>query len=637
LALLVALVVDAAGASAAQGSVAYLHIEANEGGSSGGHAALELGRRVYHFQRHEDGLLRLESQETRRFVHLYGGLQNRAIHRFEVATPAAVRERLERAFSRRALVEEAHAALLDELRRDRELLEALAAGDPAVLSVPAAGYFDVGSGTDDAALASLRAAVAARRGPGFAAARARALREEIGALEPPEPGSLGFEPRLDVHPPPVPSLSRAASRRAAAIAAYEVLERAAPLRSDALFAPEGRTWRLSAGERAALARLAERLEGDLARLATRSVRSDVGWPLLVGMARLAALREAAGRGRLVFLDGFPADAPALPAHRFRPAAARGLDAVARQELRVARRRLVAARDPGERELLALESAAARLFELERGLREGSFVRVHEGPLVPSRPRAVELELARLAPGQAVAARDRARRREEELRSAVAELLGYRLLTRNCVTEIFHWIDEALAPDGDAPARAAASRAALGGHVAGSAFPTFIPFASARAAARHWHPVRVRRIPSHREAALAALRAREPDLLVALRESNVLTSSVYTPHPDDSPFLFFTAESGALRPVLGAANLATGVLATALGLPAAPFDGGARLRRGLRAVAASLPELLFVSIRKGSFDFVAPATGWYASEGPWTTHSPSPRTSSAPRDSRRPPR
>ena len=39
--------------------IEYLSVEANEGGSSGGHAAIRFDDTVYHFQHHAPGVLRL--------------------------------------------------------------------------------------------------------------------------------------------------------------------------------------------------------------------------------------------------------------------------------------------------------------------------------------------------------------------------------------------------------------------------------------------------------------------------------------------------------------------------------------------------------------------------------------------------
>jgi len=61
---------------------------------------------------------------------------------------------------------------------------------------------------------------------------------------------------------------------------------------------------------------------------------------------------------------------------------------------------------------------------------------------------------------------------------------------------------------------------------------------------------------------------------------------------------------AARPLFGAANVLTGLGATVAGMIALPVDGGKTLWAGLKGVVFSLPELFFVNIRKGSFDYVA---------------------------------
>jgi hypothetical protein len=42
-----------------------------------------------------------------------------------------------------------------------------------------------------------------------------------------------------------------------------------------------------------------------------------------------------------------------------------------------------------------------------------------------------------------------------------------------------------------------------------------------------------------------------------------------------------------------------------GLPLLPFDRGDTLVAGVRGAVFSLPELAFVNLRKGSFDYVPP--------------------------------
>jgi hypothetical protein len=92
------------------------------------------------------------------------------------------------------------------------------------------------------------------------------------------------------------------------------------------------------------------------------------------------------------------------------------------------------------------------------------------------------------------------------------------------------------------------------------------------------------------------------MVVALRESNTLTSPVYEPNPQDSFFLFF-ADAVAVRPLLGGVNLVAGLGASAAGLALLPFDGGHALLSGMKGALFSLPELAFVNLRKGTFDYV----------------------------------
>jgi hypothetical protein len=98
-----------------------------------------------------------------------------------------------------------------------------------------------------------------------------------------------------------------------------------------------------------------------------------------------------------------------------------------------------------------------------------------------------------------------------------------------------------------------------------------------------------------------MRQDENALWVFLRESNVVTSTLYRVQPRDSIFLFFTDDLVAPRPLFGAVNLVTGLAASAIGLTTWPLDGGETLWAGLRGTLFSLPELVFHNIRKGSFE------------------------------------
>jgi hypothetical protein len=188
----------------------------------------------------------------------------------------------------------------------------------------------------------------------------------------------------------------------------------------------------------------------------------------------------------------------------------------------------------------------------------------------------------------------ARSREQAWREALRAAFGYHLVTRNCVTELFATLAAELGEEG--------ARQVLGGPAEPPGPLRFVPFASYDAVLGSWRVAERWHEPGLRRARLAALYARENDLRVYLREASTLTSTVYRREPGDPFFLFFTDDAALLRPLLGAANLAAALAHSALGVARLPFDRGETLRDGLESAAYSLPELAFVSVRKGTMRY-----------------------------------
>jgi hypothetical protein len=147
---------------------------------------------------------------------------------------------------------------------------------------------------------------------------------------------------------------------------------------------------------------------------------------------------------------------------------------------------------------------------------------------------------------------------------------------------------------------------LGGRVSLDGSLSFIPFLSAAAVDAHLAVAETAELPSYRLDRVARLEAAHGRLGTWLREGNTLTSTIYRRNPDDSFFVFFTDDTVALRPILGAVNLVAAAGASVVGLATLPLDHGARLRAALRGALFSLPELAFVNIRKGSFTHIDPS-------------------------------
>jgi hypothetical protein len=617
--------------AAAGRTIDYLYVDASEAGGSGGHSAIRFGNQVFHFQWTASGLLGVSREDFASFRRHYGLLENRTIRIIQIPVSEETFDLVHGHFARRRLIQHQHTRTRDSLSADRRLLQTMQAihrGEPASpLSVEGAGYFYRGGpsredgGAPSAAIEDLRARIGATHGPGFLGDRRAGVQQQLAALDP----ALIVPPDMDVSleraPPAVYGFAQRYQDAAAAGLALEVIRSGrGPLAESYLGTGPAR---VALGESDVLAvdALMETLTGSLVRL-VRSDRPDWGPALLVGLARLAALDESRRTGSWVFLDLFPADAPRLSRRRLRnrPGLLTALRREARADFDRARARVLVPRATAEgfRELdfAELEGAGNRLLEALAAERDERGPRLLHGRRASPRSAAMTDVIVAPRVGEIVDEQlALAAAREADYAAHLERLYGYQLVTRNCVTEIFREIDRALAgsapaDEGNGASRALthsspanareASRQRLGGHLEMSGL-RFIPAVSAAAAAETYPASQTIEIPSHRRASLERLARDEPFLSVFLRESNVITSTLYDRQPADSYFLFFTDDAVAMRPLFGAANVLTGLGAAVAGVFVLPFDRGTTLWSGLKGIAFSLPELVFVNLRKGSFD------------------------------------
>jgi hypothetical protein len=591
--------------------VDYLYINASEGSASGGHVALRFGDQVFHFEHRPPGLLVLARARFERFRHLYGDLENRTIQVSRIEVSDETYDVLLTQFSRRHVVQRQRLEGLAATRDDRKLLEALR--DRDVVAIDGLGLFadaaDAGADAADRApaLDALRARIDARHGPGFIADRIAELTARLTALEP-----EGAPPTVaadDEMRPPSYGFAARFHDMSQALAALDVLDAARRLRPDAIRSGSAGL-SLKPGEAARLTRLADALEESLVRLMD-STRPDWGLSMLVGMARLVVLRETIETARWRFLDAFADHATVLPPIRTarRRTHLRTIREDNRRELETARESLLAAVDVRdefpESDYARLESAANRWLEVGEALDEGRPLRVQAGVLLPGRPgrpaagRTPSYDAVGLTRAAETAAREEAR-----LGAALERDYPYNVVTRNCVSEIFREVDLALGRAARTESEAAIREESirrLGGHVAMVGSLNFVPQMSALVVENTYAVAEQLRFASYRDRRLAEMRRDENPVWVFLRESNVVTSTVYRVQPRDSIFLLFTDDLVAPRPLFGAVNLVTGLAASAVGLPMLPVDRGETLWAGLRGVIFSLPELVFQNIRKGSFE------------------------------------
>ncbi len=588
-------------------AVDFVYADANEGGASGGHSAVRFDDQVFHFE-YSPPVVRLRRDYFDGLQYRYTVLDNRSLKIRRVPVTPDTYQLLLDEFTRRYFDQARDLRTHATLVADRQLLEAMQAHrrghvTAAPLLLDGVGFFfdeaQLSAAPSDAErapaapiLSKLRDRVVQTYGPGFVPQALDQILREL--LE------------LDLAAPGVSDRYRDGI---ATLLALEVLRDARPLRADGYAGGGAGGPLLDSTELETITVLSSALEASLVRL-VHSSRPDRGFPLLVGMARLAALDQTRQTGRWTFLDSFSRDAvvisPAEVARR--PAVTRELLEEAAADFATTRARLSAgALDDGsfpEATFAGFEAAGNRMLEITGALNGRRPMRMPFGLGVPSRSAPFPALLVPAVDTEVLAAASAlAKERETAHDAKLRGLYGYNVVTRNCVTEIFRTIDAALvagAPPG-AEARDASIRR-LGGHVDVDGTLNFIPAAADEAVRSAYAVSETIELPSYRLARLAQMYRRENPLRVYLRESNTVTSTLYQRNPDDSAFLFFTDDALPIRPILGALNFVTGFGVSAAGLVMVGVDRGDTLWAGLRGMLFSLPELVFFNIRKGSVPY-----------------------------------
>ena len=370
--------------------LAWTYVEANTGGSSGGHVALRVGETTYHIQQSADGLYELNRDEWETFRHTYAGLQNRTLAVAELDVSEADRERVEMRLAKAYVAQRAELEQRERRALDLAWLEAWRSGRAPP---PLAGAGLLAPGLVDPDAEALRAHVAAELGERF-------LDDELGRVEvrladyAPERGELeGLRETLLLH------------------TALVALDDASRVSEQALLPLSGDLAEpLSPAERRGAERFAEAQRDAVIQL-LRSRRPDRGRALLLALARYQALARSGTSGRLVLLDAY-AGADAFPPESERPQAATlaKLAAELGPLLRSGRTKVLTRRDFDEMQYNLLEVGAGIWREYERGAR-GEPVRKLPRHALPAAARTLEF-----APAQADAAQ------------LAAEHLGGQLLT-----------------------------------------------------------------------------------------------------------------------------------------------------------------------------------------------------------------
>ncbi|MGR9087997.1 MAG: hypothetical protein ACU841_13105 [Gammaproteobacteria bacterium] len=625
----------------------YLYIEASEGNSSGGHVAIQFDQAIYHFQYIDPGLIRLFKRDKDAFHFLYRYLQNRPIHVGRIDVTDETYRLLEDRFKWRFLREERLFKLLDDLDRDRLFIRRVLHGispdhlwfdaDAAsALKLKGVGLFypdqnnqefrvdarhrdnavidpDALEKRHSRKISLLREKIERRLGADFLQHRRERIEAGIRSLAPVRWTALKHSLAGHELPVPVYSFADRYSDYLTAWFAIKIFVEAQPLQGDAFFMLDQQAVKVSGTERPVLEELHRQLEASLLE-SIHSDRPDWGYAVIVNLARYLAVDTSLHVGYWVFVDDFPDNAERVSPDRYAGYRnhMRTLIRDARKNLDRLRQSLLKSRQLPEAQYSQIELSANRYAELLKSERQ-SPIRYDGERILPTKSIGFPKDrTSGFDQKQLIDALSELDDFKTQLIQKLKRDYRYDLISRNCVTELFGTIDEAMlnpggfgndaVGSGSKHLAAAESERRLGGHV--DVPYNFIPFVSYQRVLERYHVTRDRLLASYRGLELARRKESQGGVISSLKESNVISSSIYRYNPEDALFLFFTDDSVVLRPVFGAFNTVAGIGQLVYGLLSWPLDTGHHLKSGATGILMSLPELMFFNMRKGSYKYLS---------------------------------
>lgn len=557
----------------------FIHVNANTGQAAGGHSALKIGSTVFHYQFFPDNRFLLVRDSWNHFSFVYTQLRNRSLSIASLPVSRPTVEKIYDHFSVLLVRQQQNIARLAAVEQEQKLITALDS-EKQRISLPGLGLFalDKKGDTDMQSLVSL---LSQKRGQGFLIRlqnqASLELKDLVQAANQHKTGSRW------------PSEMR---ELVCKLAYYKLLVQTSPLTLSSVITPPHQSPPLSDLEREYLKSFQNSLVNSLCGLLDLSRPGNTSL-LLIQTARFLVISRSLASGNLLTLDSFSDDAvPIVPPEES------DLEEIAvhlREQAAQRRKEFFSQHQQGQITYTALENAQTRVHEVTRYFQEHRGIRVENGVLLPSRSGSFILSDIDINPGAMLDISQENRELLNMLRQEIDHKYAYDLISRNCATALLQALNDSFAD-------ALEGKQALGGWLVPSEGLAFVPFVLQEKVVKTFPGQQQKTLLSRRLSALNKL-YKAPDvskLWIWLHEVNTLTSSLYTPRLEDTPFLFFTDDTLILRPVLGAANLCWGAMQSVAGLCTLPMDGGNRLRQGARGVLYSLPELVFVNIRKGTF-------------------------------------
>ena len=555
-------------------SIDFLYINANAGEAAGGHTALRLGDAVFHYQFFPDASFLLVRDPWDSFRFLYNDLHNRSIAIASLPFDLSVAVKIRNHFTELLIAQQDFIDGFEALHQEKQLVEQLVDGN-LQLSVDCLGFFNEKEDPVLQAILPRELLV-----PGLLEILAdeanEAFWEAVRGLNDGERPGNSFQEIL-------------AWREA-----LRVLLNGQTLKPDALIRPMKQERSLSVCEKEILVNFGENLLHSLTKL-LHSTRPDRGKALLLQIARYLTVQQSLTEGALLTLDPFFKEIQVVELSDEDMEKGQ-LETLKNNLLKQAttRRELFfqEVRHP-EIAYSLMETSRARAWELAKVSDANRSVRILVKVTLPTRPGVVSFEFPRYQKKNLEKVLRGLEQELSDLQKKREELYGYNLIWRNCATELIRALNSTF-PDQKT------GRRDLGGWLEPDHGLVFIPFLFYDQSLAAYSLQNEVFLQARRLRNLNKLYSQENDLLVWLRESNTLSSTIYQSRSKDTPFLFFTDDSLFLRPVQGVFNILYAALYGVVGVVSLPFDGGDSFNQAARGVFYSLPELLFGNIRKGSY-------------------------------------
>jgi hypothetical protein len=561
-----------------QPSLDFIYVNANTGEAAGGHSAIKFGSTVFHYQFFPDDLFLLVRDSWTNFTFIYNELSNRSIGLASLPLRGQIFSRLNAHFTGVLIKQQQDLLQLRIARSGLRLVQQLNSNVSAV-ELPTAGLFNNQS-TNNSFMLEIKHELDQSLELGGVQKRQQLLRTKGKTLLADK--EIGW------------SISRVTELEQILLEQhfFTLMLQGASLAKDAIITlPE--SIELSDEELKKLTEYKKDLLASIVRLCL-SNRPDRAESLLLQTARYLVVSRSISTRILHTLDPFSSAAVS----KFVDPGSDVQSVYNQLQQDGFQARSIFFEEISHQDIAYthLETIFGRLHEVRGAVVHGYQLRAEPGMLLPSRSGRVAVDWLPETENSLLGI--------EELETQVATLiarvvggLGYDLIQRNCSTELLRNINFTFAD-------AEEGRVELGGWLTPEQGFVFIPAGMQKQVIQEFPVTRQDILVSRRLRMLDMLFARENDMLIWLRESNTLSSTLYNPRMQDSAFLFFTDNVFVMRPFLGLANLAWASLYGVSGLFTLPKDGGERIRQGVRGVFYSLPEVLFSNIRKGTYDFVS---------------------------------